>query len=125
MRSRYTAYTQANMDYIANTMKSPAADHFNASEAKEWAQQVEWNKLEVVRSSISGNKGFVEFLAQFTENGNQQILHERSEFHKINDKWFYVDGERTPLPVRKLQQVGRNDACPCGSDKKYKKCCGK
>ncbi|MBR2904596.1 MAG: SEC-C domain-containing protein, partial [Lentisphaeria bacterium] len=22
-------------------------------------------------------------------------------------------------------QIGRNDPCPCGSGKKYKKCCGK
>ena len=27
--------------------------------------------------------------------------------------------------VRNLDKVGRNDACPCGSGKKYKKCCGK
>ena len=27
-------------------------------------------------------------------------------------------------PVRKGQKVGRNDPCPCGSGKKYKKCCG-
>ena len=27
-------------------------------------------------------------------------------------------------PVRKEQQIGRNDPCPCGSGKKYKKCCG-
>lgn len=27
-------------------------------------------------------------------------------------------------PVRKAQKVGRNDPCPCGSGKKYKKCCG-
>ena len=27
-------------------------------------------------------------------------------------------------PVLKGQKVGRNDACPCGSGKKYKKCCG-
>ena len=25
----------------------------------------------------------------------------------------------------KEKTVGRNDACPCGSGKKYKKCCGK
>ncbi|NLB42271.1 MAG: hypothetical protein GX815_08430 [Clostridiales bacterium] len=25
----------------------------------------------------------------------------------------------------KSQKVGRNDQCPCGSGKKYKKCCGK
>lgn len=27
--------------------------------------------------------------------------------------------------VRNLDKVGRNDMCPCGSGKKYKKCCGK
>jgi preprotein translocase subunit SecA len=28
-------------------------------------------------------------------------------------------------PVVKEQKIGRNDPCPCGSGKKYKKCCGK
>lgn len=27
--------------------------------------------------------------------------------------------------VRKDAKVGRNDPCPCGSQQKYKKCCGK
>ena len=27
--------------------------------------------------------------------------------------------------VRKEKKVGRNDPCPCGSGKKYKKCCGR
>jgi uncharacterized protein YchJ len=26
--------------------------------------------------------------------------------------------------VRSCEKVGRNDPCPCGSGKKYKKCCG-
>ena len=33
-------------------------------------------------------------------------------------------GSRPPV-VRKDGKVGRNDPCPCGSGKKYKKCCGK
>ena len=36
-------------------------------------------------------------------------------------------GEQQPkksVTVRKSQKVGRNDPCPCGSGKKYKKCCG-
>ncbi len=28
-------------------------------------------------------------------------------------------------PIRKKEKVGRNDPCPCGSGKKYKKCCGR
>lgn len=33
-----------------------------------------------------------------------------------------MEGSQTP--VRKGEKVGRNDPCPCGSEKKYKKCCG-
>jgi len=29
------------------------------------------------------------------------------------------------VPVVAGQKTGRNDPCPCGSGKKYKKCCGK
>jgi SWIM/SEC-C metal-binding protein len=28
-----------------------------------------------------------------------------------------------PEPVHSLPKVGRNDPCPCGSAKKFKKCC--
>jgi len=31
---------------------------------------------------------------------------------------------RKSQPVRTEQKVGRNEPCPCGSGKKYKKCCG-
>ena len=30
-----------------------------------------------------------------------------------------------PRPVSRAERPGRNDPCPCGSGKKYKKCCGK
>jgi preprotein translocase subunit SecA len=30
-----------------------------------------------------------------------------------------------PEPIKTVQRAGRNDPCPCGSGKKYKKCCGK
>ncbi|MEJ2039569.1 MAG: preprotein translocase subunit SecA [Desulfosarcinaceae bacterium] len=30
-----------------------------------------------------------------------------------------------PQTVRKERKIGRNDPCPCGSGKKYKKCCGR
>ena len=37
-------------------------------------------------------------------------------------------GAETPIVikpiVREADKVGRNDPCPCGSGKKYKKCCG-
>ena len=34
-----------------------------------------------------------------------------------------TDGSEKAKPVRKSKKVGPNDPCPCGSGKKYKKCC--
>ncbi len=33
-------------------------------------------------------------------------------------------GDVEKKPAQKAEKVGRNDPCPCGSGKKYKKCCG-
>ena len=33
--------------------------------------------------------------------------------------------QRSSRTIRKEAKIGRNDTCPCGSGKKYKKCCGK
>jgi preprotein translocase subunit SecA len=34
-------------------------------------------------------------------------------------------GDGRKQPVKKAAKVGRNDLCPCGSGKKYKRCCGR
>ena len=38
---------------------------------------------------------------------------------------LYKEQRRSTTIVRDGKKVGRNDPCPCGSGKKYKKCCGK
>ena len=41
-------------------------------------------------------------------------------------KTFENQGEEAEKkPVRVGKKIGRNDLCPCGSGKKYKKCCGR
>lgn len=93
MRSRYTAYSMAKIDYIAITMCGKAFQGFDVEESRSWARSVIWEKLQVLNSNLVNEiKGFVEFKAYFRENNQQCILHEKSEFHKINGKWFYVDG---------------------------------
>jgi preprotein translocase subunit SecA len=34
-------------------------------------------------------------------------------------------GGNLKRPAKKAEKIGRNEPCPCGSGKKYKKCCGK
>ncbi len=42
-----------------------------------------------------------------------------------DDDNYWLDGEdRVRKPVSSVK-IGRNESCPCGSGKKYKKCCGK
>ena len=40
-------------------------------------------------------------------------------------KGHAVDGKESASKPKKVEKVGRNDPCPCGSGKKYKNCCGK
>jgi uncharacterized protein len=37
---------------------------------------------------------------------------------------FWVDHAPTHRPLRRTPRPGRNDPCPCGSGRKFKKCCG-
>jgi SEC-C motif-containing protein len=118
MRSRYTAYSQVNTDYIAQTMKAPAANLFSADKMREASKTTLWAGLEVLKSSQQKNAGVVEFIAYYYQDDVKNKLHEISEFNFEDGKWFYVDGI-TPS----LKKISRNDMCPCGSGKKYKKCC--
>ncbi len=42
-----------------------------------------------------------------------------------NVAYSHGEGDEKPQPIRKKKKIGRNDPCPCGSGKKYKKCCGR
>ncbi|MBR3809418.1 MAG: preprotein translocase subunit SecA [Clostridia bacterium] len=49
---------------------------------------------------------------------------ERKQTVKITATSGSDDQTVKKQPVKKAQKIGRNDPCPCGSGKKYKKCCG-
>ena len=44
-------------------------------------------------------------------------------FTKEEQKQFYTEQKKSHTIVRNEDKIGRNDPCPCGSGKKYKKCC--
>ncbi|MCX7125177.1 MAG: YchJ family metal-binding protein [Gammaproteobacteria bacterium] len=94
MRSRYSAYTLARIDYIQRTMCKKAAENYDPISAKKWASSIKWLGLTVIDApSARGNVGTVTFIAQFSENNVSKSIHEKSTFEKINNEWFYVDGE--------------------------------
>ncbi len=128
MRSRFTAYVRGDLDHIENTHAKEARDTFNRSAAESTANSVEWVSLEIFDTSDGGaddETGMVEFAARFRQNGELLVHHERSNFRREDGRWVYVDGKMNPKgQPRRVEKVGRNQPCPCGSGKKYKKCCG-
>ncbi len=93
MRSRYTAYTLAKIDYIVATQMGAARDGFDKIEALQWAKSVKWLKLNIKRDwfdETSKAKAFVEFKAYFQSYNGREILHEISAFEKYDGVWFYI-----------------------------------
>ncbi|MDR3491316.1 MAG: YchJ family protein [Gammaproteobacteria bacterium] len=120
MRSRYTAYAKANIDYIQQTMQGPAALGFDINEAAALAKSTLWQKLKILNFSTTHDKGMVEFMAFYTVDNRNYILHEESHFVQQNGLWYYVDGK---LLLNDKLTTARNDNCVCGSGKKFKNCC--
>jgi SEC-C motif-containing protein len=126
MRSRYVAFTLADVDYIESTTDTGARSTFDRDGTTQWAGKSEWKGLSIektVKGQPEDTTGEVEFIAKYNFEGVEQNHHERSEFRKRNGQWFFVDGRLVQAPVRNEDKTGRNDPCPCGSGKKYKKCC--
>lgn len=96
MRSRYSAYAQANIKYIQQTMTGPAAIGFDFKTTEDWANTVNWLGLRIIRCFHNENKeqAFVEFIATYKSlSQTKQQLHEISEFRLIDKHWFYYNGK--------------------------------
>jgi len=118
MRSRYTAFTLSDNQYLMDSW---------AAETRPESAQIEdsgiqWLTLEVLNCEKGGEKdsdGLVNFSARFLSSGHLCSLHEKSSFIKEDGLWYYLDGETRSDTAK----IGRNAPCPCGSGKKYKRCC--
>ena len=119
MRSRFTAYAQKNAKYIYQTYASEKQAENPVKEIKEFATSCRFISLSVIDTNNDGDRGVVEFKANYFYQNLYCELHERSQFIKEQDQWRYLDGIIFPVADIKM---GRNDDCPCGSNKKYKKC---
>ena len=128
MRSRYTAFVLGDIDYLESTHAPEIRDDFNRSAAESVANDAEWLGLKIRGTTGGGaddQEGEVEFVTNFMRQGKEYAHHEIASFRREQGSWMYVKGRMNPKPPpRQVAKVGRNDPCPCGSGKKFKKCCG-
>jgi SEC-C motif-containing protein len=129
MRSRYTAYVVHAIDYIMETFHEDLRGQQTFEGIKKWSEKSKWLGLKII--SVDGGygsclRGTVRFEATYEMDNLHHVHHEIATFEKIDDRWFYMDGEVIPQTVVRVgEKIGRNDPCPCGSGKKYKHCCGR
>lgn len=114
MRSRFSAFALGNADYVKNSWhRSTRPANLSLDEGERWMG------LTVIEATQNGDQGSVHFKAVSRDSEGFSVLEETSRFVQENGYWFYVDGIPHVFPLK----PGRNDPCPCGSGKKFKKCC--
>ena len=93
MRSRYTAYTLQNEDYLLATWHASMRP-LQLGLAEE--APTKWIGLDVKRHEQQDeNRAIVEFVARYKVNGRAHRLHETSRFVREDGRWYYVDGDIT------------------------------
>lgn len=127
MRSRYSAYAKAEMDYLYATTHPAHRQGYDHDGTRQWAENSTWLGLEIVESKggADDSSGQVEFIARFSDGETEQAHHELGKFKKHEGRWYFTDGRMVGAKPLISNKIGRNEPCPCGSGAKYKKCCGK
>jgi len=117
MRSRYTAYALAELAYLKATWHPDfCPPELTADPGMRWIG------LEILAFQPGEPASKVEFEARFLVDGRVDAMHELSSFNLVQGKWMYTEGEMLP-PGFTPWKPGRNENCPCGSGKKFKRCC--
>ena len=127
MRARYSAFVTHDIDFIVASTHTRTRKEIDLSFIREWSETSTWRGLEIIETKqVNDNKAFVSFEAQFTQGDEDKRHRERSLFEREDGEWRFVTGDELKNPTVRYETPppGRNDPCPCGSGKKYKKCHG-
>ena len=119
MQSRFSAFCLQLGDYLFSTYHPDYRGDLTIAELSE--KTLNWKNLNIIATESFIDTGYVEFKAWYLDKGELNCHHERSNFVKNQNQWLYCDG--IFYPSEKSGKINRNDTCPCGSGKKYKKCC--
>jgi SEC-C motif-containing protein len=130
MRARYCAYATEHIEFLKQTTYPSRRREVDEGAARSWSRESEWKGFEILDAQRGGEgdeTGTVEFIARYARDGEDMEHHEVGEFKRRDGVWYFVDGKPGGVEtyVREQPKIGRNDPCPCGSGKKYKRCCGR
>lgn len=117
-RDPLVEYKNEGFNYFDNLMGSITSHFarriFKVHRVKERRPQANIRtNVEQIQDILTGSREMVDAVKKYLQNrGKAKVVDQKQKKVK-------------PKTIVKGQKVGRNDPCPCGSGKKYKKCCGK
>lgn len=124
LEARYDAFLKGDVDFIIESHHPENRESLDRSSLESWSKESQWGGLTIENVEEGPETTFITFTVRYTRGAETVNHRERAEFRLSDGKWFYFDSE-FPKPKtikREAEAVGRNDPCPCGSGKKYKKC---
>ena len=112
---------------------------------KELVKLQEWVRIKKLRVVVlfegrdaAGKGGVIKTISGCLNPRQCRVVALAAPTEREKGQWYFVDGDshlhradedvehahasHEPV-VRTQNKVGRNDPCPCGSEKKFKKCC--
>jgi SEC-C motif-containing protein len=100
MRSRYTAFTTGDVEYLWRTLDSSHVDRARPRDEvlrslRDTCRRVRFLRLRVLDDAPADEEGFarVLFCVRAFEKGRERSFHELSRFRHDGQGWRYVDGK--------------------------------
>ncbi len=118
MRSRYSAFCKKELSYLFNSWhpaNRPAAEEILAGKVHYISLQI----IDTEKGLAEDETGEVTFIVRYIEKDQLFTMKEKSSFVNQQGKWLYLDGENQ----LSRENLKKNSLCPCGSGKKFKRCC--
>lgn len=104
MRSRYSAYSLNNVEYILKTTHPrPQNLPLWKEEVLKFSVNTDFEKLEILGAKEQGDRATVVFIAHLKQGEEDVTFTERSYFAKADGAWFYVNGDLFPGEDRSVK----------------------
>jgi len=92
LRSRCAAYTFKNVDYLLKTMHPGSPKELtDRKRLEEFCEQARMINLEILEVQEGTKFSYVTFRLSFIENGKEHNYVDRSEYEKLDGKWYFKD----------------------------------